>query len=88
MDEAGNVRTRTNRSGGVQVFILKSYFCTATFFSGDIVYGTDHLVFVICVCMQGGISNGEIIYFKVAFKPTATIGVRPAQQTFFASLKQ
>jgi chorismate synthase len=24
--------------------------------------------------MQGGISNGEIIYFKVAFKPTATIG--------------
>ncbi|KAL5210181.1 hypothetical protein ABZP36_005804 [Zizania latifolia] len=40
MDEAGNVRTRTNRSGGV----------------------------------QGGISNGEIIYFKVAFKPTATIG--------------
>jgi hypothetical protein len=26
--------------------------------------------------MQGGISNGEIIYFKVAFKPTATIGVR------------
>ncbi|KAL6907547.1 hypothetical protein ACP4OV_002586 [Aristida adscensionis] len=39
MDEAGNVRTRTNRSGGV----------------------------------QGGISNGEIIYFKVAFKPTATI---------------
>ncbi|WVZ56283.1 hypothetical protein U9M48_006836 [Paspalum notatum var. saurae] len=42
MDEAGNVRTRTNRSGGV----------------------------------QGGISNGEIIYFKVAFKPTATIGFR------------
>ncbi len=33
------VRTRTNRSGGV----------------------------------QGGISNGETIYFKVAFKPTATI---------------
>jgi len=29
--------------------------------------------------MQGGISNGEIIYFKVAFKPTATIGVRPVQ---------
>uniref|UniRef100_A0ACD5TVX7 Uncharacterized protein n=1 Tax=Avena sativa TaxID=4498 RepID=A0ACD5TVX7_AVESA len=40
MDESGNVRTRTNRSGGV----------------------------------QGGISNGETIYFKVAFKPTATIG--------------
>jgi chorismate synthase len=33
------VRTRTNRSGGV----------------------------------QGGISNGETIYFRVAFKPTATI---------------
>jgi chorismate synthase len=37
--EAGKVRTRTNRSGGV----------------------------------QGGISNGEHIVFRVAFKPTATI---------------
>jgi chorismate synthase len=35
----GSVRTRTNRSGGV----------------------------------QGGISNGESIYFNVAFKPTATV---------------
>ena len=38
----GRVRTRTNRSGGV----------------------------------QGGISNGEEIWFRVAFKPTATI-LRP-----------
>jgi chorismate synthase len=38
-DAAGKVRTRTNRSGGV----------------------------------QGGISNGEDISFRVAFKPTATI---------------
>ncbi|HEU4537515.1 MAG TPA: chorismate synthase, partial [Polyangiaceae bacterium] len=37
--EGGRVRTRTNRSGGV----------------------------------QGGISNGEHVYFRVAFKPTATI---------------
>jgi chorismate synthase len=37
--DGGRVRTRTNRSGGV----------------------------------QGGISNGETIYFRVAFKPTATI---------------
>jgi len=37
--EQGRVRTRTNRSGGV----------------------------------QGGISNGEAIVFRVAFKPTATI---------------
>lgn len=37
--EAGRVRTRTNRSGGI----------------------------------QGGISNGEDIVFRVAFKPTATI---------------
>lgn len=37
--EEGRVRTRTNRSGGV----------------------------------QGGISNGESIHFRVAFKPTATI---------------
>ena len=37
--DAGRVRTRSNRSGGV----------------------------------QGGITNGETIYFRVAFKPTATI---------------
>jgi hypothetical protein len=39
--ENGEIRTRTNRSGGV----------------------------------QGGISNGEIIYLKIAFKPTSTITV-------------
>ncbi|WCJ19341.1 Chorismate synthase [Euphorbia peplus] len=39
MDEHGKIRTRTNRSGGI----------------------------------QGGISNGETIYMKVAFKPTSTI---------------
>lgn len=38
-DESGRIRTRSNRSGGV----------------------------------QGGISNGENIVFRVAFKPTATI---------------
>lgn len=37
--EDGKVRTRTNRSGGV----------------------------------QGGITNGETVYFRVAFKPTATV---------------
>ncbi|KAK7279663.1 hypothetical protein RJT34_24719 [Clitoria ternatea] len=40
IDEHGKMRTRTNRSGGI----------------------------------QGGISNGEIIYMKIAFKPTSTIG--------------
>lgn len=39
MDEGGNVRTRTNRSGGI----------------------------------QGGISNGETIVMRIAFKPTSTI---------------
>eukprot|EP00879_Flechtneria_rotunda_P029899 GHRR01032364.1.p2 GENE.GHRR01032364.1~~GHRR01032364.1.p2 ORF type:complete len:192 (+),score=56.41 GHRR01032364.1:1392-1967(+) len=43
--EDGAVRTRTNRSGGI----------------------------------QGGISNGENIVIKVAFKPTSTIGLK--QQT-------
>ncbi|MEZ0608642.1 chorismate synthase [Fibrella sp. WM1] len=38
-DEQGQVRTRTNQSGGI----------------------------------QGGISNGETIYFRTAFKPVATI---------------
>ncbi|XP_042443387.1 chorismate synthase 1, chloroplastic-like [Zingiber officinale] len=45
MDEHGNIRTRTNRSGGV----------------------------------QGGISNGETIYLRIAFKPTSTIAKK--QQT-------
>ncbi|KAG2723517.1 hypothetical protein I3843_02G151700 [Carya illinoinensis] len=39
-NEHGRIRTRTNRSGGI----------------------------------QGGISNGEIINMRIAFKPTATIG--------------
>nr|GMC77260.1 Chorismate synthase, chloroplastic [Ipomoea batatas] len=39
VDEHGRIRTRTNRSGGI----------------------------------QGGISNGEIIHMRVAFKPTPTI---------------
>ncbi|KAG6499436.1 hypothetical protein ZIOFF_039224 [Zingiber officinale] len=39
MDEHGNMRTRTNRSGGV----------------------------------QGGISNGETIYLRIAYKATSTI---------------
>ncbi|EFJ22409.1 hypothetical protein SELMODRAFT_105551, partial [Selaginella moellendorffii] len=39
IDEIGNVRTRTNRSGGI----------------------------------QGGISNGETIVMRIAFKPTSTI---------------
>lgn len=43
-DEAGQVRTRTNHSGGI----------------------------------QGGISNGQDIYFRVAFKPVATI-LQPQQ---------
>ncbi len=48
-DEAGNIRTRTNRSGGI----------------------------------QGGISNGESIILRAAFKPTATI--RKEQQTVTAT---
>ncbi|MFL6515174.1 MAG: chorismate synthase [Chthoniobacterales bacterium] len=47
----GRVRTRTNRSGGI----------------------------------QGGISNGEPIYFRVAFKPTATIA---RQQTTVTRAKK
>jgi len=43
-DEEGNIRTRTNHSGGI----------------------------------QGGISNGQDIYFNVAFKPVATI-LQPQQ---------
>ncbi|GAB2215492.1 hypothetical protein Droror1_Dr00019879 [Drosera rotundifolia] len=39
-DDSGRIRTRTNRSGGI----------------------------------QGGISNGEVMYMRAAFKPTSTIG--------------
>ncbi|XAR72094.1 Chorismate synthase [Bertholletia excelsa] len=42
IDKDGRIRTRTNRSGGI----------------------------------QGGISNGEIINMRIAFKPTSTIGRR------------
>jgi chorismate synthase len=48
-EETGRVRTRTNRSGGI----------------------------------QGGISNGEDLFFRVAFKPVATIS--QAQQTVSVS---
>ncbi|HBT97466.1 MAG TPA: chorismate synthase, partial [Desulfobulbaceae bacterium] len=50
-------------------FIVKdNRIGTATNFSGGV---------------QGGISNGEMIFFRVAFKPTATIG--RAQQTVDAA---
>jgi chorismate synthase len=32
--------------------------------------------------VQGGISNGESIYFRVAFKPPATIGIKQNTATF------
>jgi len=32
--------------------------------------------------VQGGISNGEPVYFRVAFKPPATIGLRQSTATF------
>ena len=32
--------------------------------------------------VQGGISNGEHVYFRVAFKPPATIGIRQSTATF------
>jgi len=47
IDQNGNVRTRTNRSGGI----------------------------------QGGISNGEIINMRVAFKPTSTISKKQSTVT-------
>ncbi|KAI4346343.1 hypothetical protein L6164_007247 [Bauhinia variegata] len=52
LDEQGRMRTRTNRSGGI----------------------------------QGGISNGEIINMRIAFKPTATIGKK--QHTVTRDMKE
>ncbi|KAJ9159945.1 hypothetical protein P3X46_025395 [Hevea brasiliensis] len=52
VDEHGKIRTRTNRSGGI----------------------------------QGGISNGETINMRIAFKPTSTIGRK--QQTVTRDKKE
>jgi chorismate synthase len=41
MDEAGNVRTRTNRSGGVQVFILTPIALALIFSTCNQKYVTD-----------------------------------------------
>jgi chorismate synthase len=41
MDEAGNVRTRTNRSGGVQVFILTPIALALIFSTCNQKYLTD-----------------------------------------------
>nr|CAB3501390.1 unnamed protein product [Digitaria exilis] len=44
-------------------------------FAGTDLTGSEHNdEFYMDEAGNGGISNGEIIYFKVAFKPTATIG--------------
>ena len=57
---SGFAGSRMRGSGHNDPFIIKDgRIGTATNFSGGV---------------QGGISNGEIIYFRVAFKPTATIG--------------
>lgn len=46
----------------------KSFFLSTSAF--DLVFGVN----------QGGISNGEIINMRVAFKPTPTIGVNSLSQ--------
>lgn len=78
IDEHGKMRTRTNRSGGIQVFsVLESLI---SFFSRSAVYDGHVLLdftYIIYIEYQGGISNGEIINMRIAFKPTATIGVSP-----------
>lgn len=57
---SGFAGSRTRGSRHNDPFIIKDgHIGTATNFSGGV---------------QGGITNGEMIYFRVAFKPTATIG--------------
>jgi hypothetical protein len=75
-DEHGRIRTRTNRSGGIQVRV---WFDSGSSFSnfGILVkmYPLMSITFDTSVGDQGGISNGEIINLRIAFKPTSTIGV-------------
>jgi chorismate synthase len=67
VDKDGNTRTITNRSGGIQ--------------GGFSVYSpplSSPLTFLFLTFSRdtssGGISNGENIIIRVAFKPTSTIG--------------
>lgn len=71
LDECHRIRTRTNHSGGIQVLLFFRFtifpFCQDRTASGLWGFYT--------ICLQGGISNGEIINMRVAFKPIATIAV-------------
>lgn len=116
LDSNGATRTRTNRSGGIQVrrllcpgwgglseaglvmhrsgasrcgrLSVKLHACTARDkcpFLWDL-YEDVARRGVAWVCLQGGISNGEDIVIRLAFKPTSTITVRPAL-TFLPQLE-
>lgn len=77
VDEHGRIRTRTNRSGGIQVDqLVKLNICMSIAGThANMQYNSHAYIFSIYPCMQGGISNGEIIHMRVAFKPTPTITV-------------
>ncbi|KAJ3328504.1 hypothetical protein HDU76_009841 [Blyttiomyces sp. JEL0837] len=64
-EKSKRLRTRTNFSGGIQL---------QTNYESQTVQLKNYTSF-----QQGGISNGETVYFKVGFKPPATIG--QAQET-------
>jgi len=78
-DENGNIRTRTNRSGGIQVAFLSCLILYRVlvivnfFFIIKFTYLSDNLLFLF---YREEMSNGETIYMRIAFKPTSTIGVR------------
>lgn len=69
MDKNGRIRTKTNRSGGIQVlgYNFQRWVCLRFF--RFVCYSQFNVHF------QGGISNGEIINMRIGFKPTSTISV-------------
>lgn len=72
VNDHGKIRTRTNRSGGIQVFFFPFVFQLSSF---SLVTLFLRFWGFCTIYLQGGISNGEIINMRVAFKPTATISV-------------
>ncbi|XP_057475576.1 chorismate synthase 2, chloroplastic-like [Actinidia eriantha] len=68
IDEHGRIRTRTNRSGGIQEMDPTMLFQASTTTSSCSTLSTWR-----GKQNKGGISNGEVIEMRVAFKPTPTI---------------
>lgn len=71
IDKRGRIRTRTNHSGGIQVPLPRAMYTSHNF----IWFYLGASMVILTFNMQGGISNGEVLNMRIAFKPTPTIEV-------------